>query len=574
MLIAALVASSLHAASAVQADGPPDHRAVSLALAKIAGEHPELAALVPVGTSRGGRRIEALRLAAGERGNGRPAILVVANVEGPWVWTSGLALEAARKLSAGYANDARAKALLDTTTLYIVPCPNPDAAEARFAKPLLEQRAGAPWGDDDRDGRAGEDGPADVDGDGLVTWIRKPDPEGEWMADPADARALVKAERAKGERGTWKLFVEGRDSDQDEKVGEDPLLDVQVGRNFPHAWKEHAPSSGPFATSEPEAQALCEFVLTHKDIALVVCYGAQDNLVEKPKTAKDEGGRGVLTATPESDGALLAEIGKRYGEVTQSKAKGGDDAAGSFQAWCELQRGLWCLDIAPWSLPLDTEAPKKADSAPAPVPGGEGEAPKDAQEKPKEKSKDKKAEREPSDDAKRLRWVDAKGESARFVPWKSFAHPELGPVEIGGFAPYALIEPPAAERAELEGKQVEFLTGLGALLPRVALVDVTAKDLGGVWKVEAVLQVDALLPLTSTAGRRTGALRPLRVELVLPAQGRLLAGDKQTLVRELAGSGGRRELTWLVAGVPPSSISIAVDSDACGTPRATPTVKR
>lgn len=586
---AALALSSLplvaHAQTAVERTLPPDHRAVALALAKIAGEHPELASILPVGTSRAGRKLEALRLAAGEHAPGRPAILIVANVEGPYAWTTGLALDEARELGARYASDADVKALLDTTTIYVIPCANPDAAEARFEKPLVERRATQPFLDDDRDGRTGEDGPSDVDGDGLVLTMRVPDPAGEWLADPADPRALVKADATRGERGTWKLWVEGRDSDGDEKVGEDPALDVHVGRNFARGWSEHAPEAGPWPGCEPESRALCDFVLAHRDVQLVLVYGAQDNLVEKPKTEPDEG-RGVLNATPESDGKLLAQLGKRYRELTESKAKSAGDAHGTFAAWCELERGLWCLSINPWTLPLDVEPAKRAGDAEPKGDTANGaarkdEAAADAAAKP-ERDGGKKAgakdgdadKREVSDDAKRLRWVDANGESARFAAWKPFQHAELGTVEIGGFLPYALIEPPENARAEIATKQLAFVRSLGAVLARVRLAEVTAKDLGGVWRVEAVLQNDALLPLVSAAGKRTNAPRPARVTLRVPANARVLAGEKQTLVRELGGSGARKELTWLVLGAAPTSIEVEVDTDGAGTVRAVPALQK
>src|SRR5688572_4860577 len=371
-LSCALVLPLVAAASAAQGTtepraAPVDARAASVALARIASEHPDLAALLPVAESRGGRKIEALRLATGERTPGRPAILVVANLEGPYAWTTGLVLDQARELATRHATEAKVQALLAGTTVYLIPCANPDAAEARFAKPLAEQRGGPGWTDDDRDGRLDEDGPSDVDGDGRVLALRQPDPEGEWIADPADARAMVKADRSKGERGTWKLWVEGRDSDGDEKLAEDPVADVQVGRNFPHGWREHAPEAGPWPLSEPEARGLADFVLAHRDIQLVVVYGAQDNLVEKPKTVGDDG-RGALGGTPETDGKLYAELGKRYRELTSSAAKGEGDDHGTFQAWCQLQRGLVTLSVAPWTVPLDAEAkkdePKKDEAAP------------------------------------------------------------------------------------------------------------------------------------------------------------------------------------------------------------------
>ena len=38
--------------------------------------------------------------------------------------------------------------------------------------------------DQDRDGLVDEDGPEDLDGDGEITWMRGPDPAGDWIADP------------------------------------------------------------------------------------------------------------------------------------------------------------------------------------------------------------------------------------------------------------------------------------------------------------------------------------------------------------------------------------------------------
>ena len=201
VLASAALPFVLQSAPAESRAAPVDARAIYVALARVATEFPTLASVVPVTTSLGGRKIEALRLAAGELTKGRPAILVVANLEGPWAWTSGLVLDEARELAARYASDAAVKELLDGTTLYLVPCANPDAAEARFATPLEERLACAPSMDDDRDGRAGEDGPSDVDGDGRILWMRREDPDGEWIADPTDPRAMVQAERTKGERG-------------------------------------------------------------------------------------------------------------------------------------------------------------------------------------------------------------------------------------------------------------------------------------------------------------------------------------------------------------------------------------
>jgi Zinc carboxypeptidase len=566
-LLAAAIALSAPAQNAQDSSRAPllDDHDVQIAMARLASEHKDLVTVIPVGAlpSRAGHKLEALRIAAGSLDPGRPGILLVADLDGPRVWTTGLALDHARHLAEGYATDARTKKLLDTTTIYVIPRANPDAAEARFKKPLQEIEATGTGVDNDRDGRQGEDPPCDVDGDGLVTWMRIPDPDGEWIADPADPRANVRADPKKGQHGLWKLVPEGRDTDHDQRASEDAEHDAVVNRNFPQGWKEHAPESGVFATDEPEARDLCDFVLDHKDLSLVITYGALDDFADKPRTIKDDAPfvkRMAPEGLPESDAALLEELGRRYKKVAKGHVKGEGDDHGTFQAWCRYERGIWCVNLELWSIPLDTPEPKP--------PEAKATEPK----APEVKAEDKPS---PSDDAKRLRWIDAKGETARFVPWKKMKHPDLGvEVEIGGFAPYATIEPPAGERDEIAGGELEFLLDLGDVIPRVRVVDCEAKDVGGgVWQIEAALANDSLLPFESVAGRHSEVVRPARVNITLPKEAQLLAGNKEELVGDLAGSGGRKKLRWLVHGAAPSAVAVDVDSDHAGTAHVVPEVK-
>ncbi len=574
-----------------------DDHDVQIAMTRLASEHKDLVTVIPVGTlpSRAGHKVEALRIAAGALDPGRPAILLVANVDGPRLWTSGLALDHAKKLAEAYATDERTKKLLDSTTIYVIPRANPDAAEARFGKPLQEVEATGTGVDDDRDGRQGEDPPQDVDGDGVVAWMRIPDPAGEWMPDPTDPRANVRADPKKGEHGLFKLVREGRDMDKDERVSEDQEHDAVVNRNFPERWKEHAPESGAWATDEPEARDLCDFVIAHKDIGLVLTYGALDDFSDKPRTVKDDAPfvkRMPQEGMAESDAAVIEEIGRRYKKLAKIRGKSEGDDHGTFQAWCRYDRGLWCANVELWSIPLDAQAPKadesKGDGAKSEAPKAElpKDAPKEAgkeapKEAPKEAAKDapKKDKDEekpnPSDDAKRLKWVDAKSETARFLPWKKMKHPDLGiEVEVGGWAPFATIEPPAADHEEIANGSLAFFESLAEMLPRAKIVDATAKDLGaGVWQIDASLANDAFLPLMSVAGKRTEAVRPVRVSITLPKEAQLVAGNKEELFGDLPGSGGRKKLRWLVHGAAPSAVSIETDSDHAGVTKTVPQVK-
>ncbi len=546
------------------------HARLSEALAAVASEHPDVASLHRVGVSREGRAIEALRLTGTEDPSNHPALLLVANLEGPRVFESGVVLDHARRLANAYESDESVRALLDTTVVWFVPRANPDAAEGRFASPSIERWASSIDVDNDRDGRRGEDGPADVNGDGVVTTMRVLDPEGEWMEDPTDARVLIQADRVKGERGKWRLYPESRDLDGDETFGEDAPRDAQVDRNFASGWEEHVARAGTFPTDEPEARALCEFVMAQKNLALVVVYDGHDNLVEKPKSVADDAAPvkrvppyGVL----ESDAELLEEIGREYREQTKNEAKGDGEDAGTFARWCYDHRGLVTLSAVLWNLP--DEAPAADEDADA-AEGDDGAVTEEAaadEAAPAEEEDDEVSESDakPSDDAKHLLWIDGAGESWRFVDWTPFDHPELGSVEIGGFAPFARSEPPQDAWTKIADAHFDWFQGLGELLPRIELVECEREKLGtGVWKVTATLTNDAYLPLLSRSMQRTRTTRPAKVSLVLPDGATLLSGNTQELVRDLAGSGGRAEFEWLVHGPDGMELGVSVDSDHAG----------
>ena len=104
------------------------------------------------------------------------------------------------------------------------------------------------------------------------------------------------------------------------------------------------------------------------------------------------------------------------------------------------------------------------------------------------------------------------------------------------------------------------------MLPRIRLSECKKEELGdGVWKVTAVVQNDALLPLLSRSARRTRTIRPARVRILIPEAAKLLSGSPQALLRDLPGSGGRQEYTWLVHGPKGIEIRVAVDTEHAGT---------
>ncbi len=553
-------------------------RDLRVALRRLEGAHTDRAALISIGETRGGRSIDVLRLASGELRPGRPALLLVAGMETTQAWTSGLALDHARALLEGYGEDDAITRLLDTTTVYVMARANPDGCERRFEAPTAVRLASGRDADNDRDGRSAEDPRVDLDGDGLVLTMRVPDPEGEWIVDPADPRVLKRADRARGERGAYRLYDEGRDADGDERVAEDDDRDTEWNRNFPAQWEEHQPRAGRFSGEEPGVKAAMDFVLTHPEIALVVAYGERDDLVAAPKTM-GKGKRGEeLPGRPADDVALLKELGRRYAEAVTSPREGATDEEGRFQTWLVQHRGLPCVSIHPWSAPAEMPEAKEAEGE-APDDASAEESVEEAASAEETASTDEASRRtddapQPSDDAKELAWLEAEGVDA-FRDWTPFEHPELGAVEIGGWVPYARVEPPARLRDALADEHLAFLLELGAALPRVEVASCTARPLGGdLYEVEAVVENPSLMPLTTELARDANSVRPVRVRLALAEGDRLVSGPPVEFVDRLDAVGGRREVRWLVRTSDPTRLTVRAAGDHVGVSTRSAEVQR
>ena len=205
-----------------------------------------------------------------------PAVFIAADMEGTVPLSAEAALFLARAVMP--APDLRAD-----RTWYILPCGNPDAASLFFAKPQrLDPRNARPH-NDDMDDKIDEDGPEDLNGDGLITQMRVKDPEGEWMPVPAQPRLLKRADWSKGEKGVYKLYSEGLDNDADGKYNEDGPGGANVGTNFPHLFKFFAPDSGAWSGSEPETFAFFKFIDAHREIGLTFVFGESNFCLAPPR---------------------------------------------------------------------------------------------------------------------------------------------------------------------------------------------------------------------------------------------------------------------------------------------------
>ena len=546
-----------------------DQERVAAGLAELAAD--PRAEAFRVGISRAGLPIDGVKLSSGE--GHRPALLVLANLDADRVWTSALALELGRRLLADQEGGA---ALLAAADVYLVPRVDVDGAERRFELPLNPFLGTGLDRDTDRDGMAGEDGPVDVNGDGMVTMMRVPDVDGTWLADPHEPRASVEADPAHGERGLWKLMVEGLDADGDGEVAEDGPADGRLNHNFSAGFEDHGAEAGLFPGDEPGARALMDFVIGHPELVLVLTLDGQDTLVDAPdKEDADSAGPDVpfwmrSRELPDGrvlggDADLLAGFGRTLVDLAEEHeldlAGGEALRGGSFQRWAYEHRGLVTLDLALWEMPTEAPEPEEPDEA---------DGTDEADEATTRESEDETTEepdtwRDPSEDAGRLAWMDAVGAGHRFVDWQPFDHPTLGAVEVGGWAPFALSEPPAEVHAALVDVHYGLLTSLADAMPAPRIASLEAEHLGsGLWRVEARLENHGTLPVITATASRARTTKPARATLSLPEDATIIAGEARHLVRRLDRE-NPAELEWLVHADELDGLSLELTTEATGS---------
>lgn len=310
-----------------------------------------------IGTSLNGSPIHLITISSGYGdASKKPAILITAGLDGRYLSSTESAMRIAHNLIEDHST------LLDEMTVYIIPQANPDGAARNTQTPAYGYQWNARSKDDDRDRAINEDGPDDLNGDGLITMMRRLNPPindpATHLADPDDPRLNIKPDQGEGQRAEFTVYPEGLDNDLDGEINEDGFGGVDLDSNFMHGWPEHQTGAGQYPLSEPESLALAQFVLDHDNIVMALTLGRHDNLVNQPNSkSKDITGKAPL-GIDAKDADLYKAIGELYTESTEVQEPPKSDISGSFHAWLYAQRGIPSFAAVPWTRP----APEKTNT--------------------------------------------------------------------------------------------------------------------------------------------------------------------------------------------------------------------
>jgi hypothetical protein len=534
-----------------------ENKSLGRRLASLAEENPSLVRIEGIALSMHERKVWLVELGKGtsQDRQARQAMLVVAGIEGNDLIGCSVAVTWIEHLVERYQDDAEIAKLLQTTTIFVVPRLNPDAVEHFFSDLKIETSTNHKPVDDDHDGLFDEDGPEDLNADGLITWMRIEDPQGEYILDPKDSRLLLKADHLKSEVGAWRYLREGVDNDHDEQWNEDGTGGVNFNRNFPYKYKFFAEDAGVHQVSEAETQALADFVIEHPNIGIVVTYGSADNLLKAPKGAAPSGRREPMTEIHQDDAGYYRAMGELYREsLGLKKELESTSAPGLFSDWMYFHRGRLSLAAKPWSPAVAVELSKTAEKENKdPNEQSEDQERQDSESEPEknDKSLDKDAKKDKDkrneQERKELKWFDEHSPEA-FVDWQPIEHPDFPDkrAEVGGYRPYALTNPPAEMVDEVAAKHADFLTKAAQRLPRVGVRKIDCRHLGrSVYEVEIQVENTGFLPTVLEHGQITREIHPTRLVMELDDES-FLSGSRITNLPAIRGSGGMVELRYIV----------------------------
>lgn len=497
----------------------------------------------------------------------RPLLLVVAGADAGHAVGVDVALGIAETLVAA------PPPWLASMDVAIIPCLNPDG----FAKrtPAVHGGRRPLAADADRDGRLDEDGGDDLDGDGMVLAmrVRHPAPAtglaAAWFDDPEWPGLMRTPDRTKGEAPMWALLVEGLDDDGDGQFNEDGRGGAAGGgldldRQWPASWPEFEDGAGRRPLQTAETRGLAEWCLERERLVGVLVFGRHDTLVSIPEPGKMDVSGTVPQGIAEPDKWIWELVGARFKEVTGINESPMADLRGSLLLWASSHLGVISMGTPVWVRP-DLVKPERRSEASAAKEAGQAAA----EPKPEGAEPTPEAPKEPEAKTDEAKWVRyfaqrvAAGGTPGFVAWKPFNHPQLGPVEIGGFIPGARVNPPASELPRLVSQQTTFLGEFAALLPRISQRAWATRLAPGVWRIDARVTNNGRLPTRTAMGAKARWGTPTLMTLEL--NGATLLSGRSVQRTDSIPAGGAFDASWTVRAEDGTALKVRVSDRTWGT---------
>jgi len=425
---------------------------------KLASAWPKFVKVSSIGKSHEGRDILLVTVNNPDTGPemSKAAMYIEANVHGNEIQGGEICLYTVWYLMENYGRLEPITRLVDERVFYLVPTINPDGRQYFFESPGGSARTGHVPVDDDNDGLVEEDGPEDLNGNGVVEQIRKHVPgQGTHRLSRLDPRMLEPVPF--GETGDYILLgSEGIDNDKDGRVNEDGPGSYDPNRNYPSDWQPNYIQGGAmdYPTQLPEARAEVEFLDQHPNIAGVQSYHNNGGMILRGPGAEAVG------EYPRGDVLVYNELGQNGERILPFYRyiviwSGLYTVHGGFIDFTNDGLGMISFSNELWS------GDQYFTSAEL-----------------KEQQKDPNSPIAPQ---KSRYFFDDKLEFGdQFLDWKPFKHPDYGDVEVGGsWSKFTSRVPPRFMLEELCHRNMAFTLYQADEMPLVKIGETSVEKVGG-----------------------------------------------------------------------------------------------
>ena len=455
---------------------------------------PKFLKIDTIGKSYNGREIIIVTINNPDTGSeaSKAAMYIEANVHGNEIQGGEICLYTVWYLMENYGRIEQITKLVNERVFYICPTINPDGRQYFLESPAGRARSGHFPLDEDNDYTSDEDRPDDLNGNGVIEQMRKYVPgKGNYRPSSLDARLMEPVPF--GEKGDYILLgQEGIDNDQDGRVDEDDAGGYDPNRNYPTDWQPNYVQSGSldYPTQIPEAKASVDFFLAHPNIAGMQSY-------------HNSGGMILRGPGAESSGEYPAGDIRAYDEL----ARNGERIL-PFYRYLVIWSGLYTVhggsidftNDALGILSFSNELWSNEQYFTSP--------------ELKEQQKDPNS---PISSRKGNYFFNDKLEfGSQFMEWKSFNHPQFGPVELGGT--WRKLQgriPPRFMNEELCHRNMAFTLYQADEMPMIKVGEVSAEKLGGnVFQVMLDITNPKVVPTILGKAAQNNVVRPdlLKVE--------------------------------------------------------------
>ena len=534
------------------------HGEITEMLHNWASAYPQLTRLFSAGESPEGRQLWVMEITNKETGCGKdkPAYFINGDIHAGEVSGSATCLYTIQYLLNNYEQEALVTHVLDTRTVYIMPRIAVDGSEYYLTTPNSARSAARIYPRDPEAEPADGLAPQDIDGNGYILQMRVPDPLGQWKVSPDDSRLMIKREGDDFAGEFFNVYPEGLIHNYDgvEVKVAPPAHGMDFNRNWPSNWApEHIQrGAGIYPLSEPETKAVADFVLEYKNIFATLAYHTTAGVFLRPLTLQND------DKIPPADLEVykaLTVMGEETAKMPTYSLhhqfwKPTNPTAGSYLDWVYEGLGIYGIGVELWNI-LKQAGIDRPD-------GFRGLFNRTYQE-------------QVADELKILAWNDRELKGEGFINWYPFEHPQLGPVELGGWKSKEVRQniPGHLLEEEIHGCAMFTIrhTATSPLLTVDKLEVTPVAD--GCFRIQLVAANAGYLPTNvSDIAVRVKVAKPVEALLEMGPGLELIEGRKVTELGHIAGF-SRKQASWVVKGS--GELKLTLQSPRAGT--VTKTVK-